>query len=134
MSLWHNKINISPKVIKALSFSQLYVQARRQFEVTEQIANAIVNITVRRNEFAPRFEQSEYRRDNLLETTTVGSAIVTVKATDQDGVSGWTDDPLSACFCITGPLWESVGSPPTGRVTRGFDVLFVLCLNEWFIK
>jgi len=63
------------------------VEARRQFEVNEQIAETTVNVTVRRNEFEPRFTQSEYRKSPLAEKTPVGTSIVQVTATDRDGVS-----------------------------------------------
>ena len=62
------------------------MKASRQFEVNAQEAYTTVNVTVRRNEFAPRFEQSEWRADNLAEQTSVGTVLLTISATDQDGV------------------------------------------------
>ena len=76
---------IVPPRHSAASF-QLHVEARRQFEVTEQIAETVVNITVTRNEYAPRFAKSEYRVEKLSEKTAVGETILTVSATDRDGV------------------------------------------------
>ena len=66
---------------------QLRIEARRQFEVREQVAYTSVNVTVRRNEFAPRFAQSEFRTEELSERLPVGTSIITVQAEDQDGVS-----------------------------------------------
>ena len=65
---------------------QLRVEARRQFEVTEQVAYATVNVLVARNEFEPRFTSSEFRRDQLSERVEVGTSIITVRAEDRDGV------------------------------------------------
>lgn len=65
---------------------QLEVEARRQFEVNVQIARTFVNITVIRNENAPRFRSSEYRIDALSEKTAVGTALLEVSATDEDEV------------------------------------------------
>ena len=68
------------------SHFQLEVEARRQFEVTEQVAKAMVNITVTRNEYPPQFSKGEFRREALSEKTPVGSSILRVNATDRDGV------------------------------------------------
>ena len=57
------------------------------FEVTEQVANTIVNITVTRNENAPKFTLSQYRKDRLPEKTSVGENVITVNATDRDNVN-----------------------------------------------
>ena len=46
-----------------------------------------MNVTVTRNEFEPRFERGEYRTEQLSEKTPVGQSILTVSATDKDGVS-----------------------------------------------
>ena len=62
------------------------MEAEREFEVTTQYANTVVNVTVRRNEYQPRFTQSEYRVDNLPEMSAVGTSLLTVTATDQDQV------------------------------------------------
>ncbi len=52
------------------------------------MAITAVNITVRRNEFAPRFTKSEYRTDPpISEYTEVGTSLLRVDANDKDGVS-----------------------------------------------
>lgn len=63
------------------------MQATRQFEVNTQSARALVNVTVSRNEFEPRFTMGEFRVDNLSEKTPVGTSILTVTAEDRDNVS-----------------------------------------------
>ena len=72
--------------INVILIFQLRVEARRQFEVTEQVAYATVNVIVARNEFEPRFTSSEFRRDQLSERVDVGTSIITVRAEDRDGV------------------------------------------------
>ena len=57
-----------------------------KFEVTIQRATTVVNVTVTRNEFEPRFTQGEYRREAMNEKTAVGTKILTVSASDKDGV------------------------------------------------
>jgi len=54
--------------------------------VTVQFANAIVNVTVTRNQNAPQFSQSVYVIENLMEKTAVGTNILNVTATDADVV------------------------------------------------
>lgn len=77
---------MNPLNIVCRSIFQIRVQASRQFEVTVQFANAIVNVTVTRNQNAPRFTQSSYFVEDLMEKTAVGTNILNVTATDDDNV------------------------------------------------
>lgn len=52
----------------------------------DQTTTATVAIAVSRNEFAPVFTQSPYRV-TINETLALGTCILTVSASDQDGVS-----------------------------------------------
>ena len=52
----------------------------------DQIATATAEVTISRNEFAPVFTESPYRV-TVNETIDVGKGILTVSATDKDGVS-----------------------------------------------
>ena len=54
--------------------------------MTTQVARTTVNITVTRNEYSPKFSQGEYRKERVSEKTSVGTGILTVQATDRDGV------------------------------------------------
>ena len=65
------------------------MEARRKFEVTTQVARTTVNITVTRNEYSPKFNQGEYRKERVSEKTSVGTSILTVQATDRDGVGAF---------------------------------------------
>ena len=57
--------------------------ATKVFASGIQTAYATVNITVRRNLFAPVFDRQLYEV-NVQETLTLGSQLVTITATDQD--------------------------------------------------
>ena len=45
-----------------------------------------VTVVVTRNEFKPKFDREEYKKDQLSEKTSVGTVILTVHASDRDGV------------------------------------------------
>ena len=81
-----------------MPYLQIHIEANRQFEVTIQRATTVVNVTVTRNEFEPRFTQGEYRREAMNEKTAVGTKILTVSASDKDGVSCIQRDPPSEYF------------------------------------
>lgn len=49
-------------------------------------ATADVTVLVQRNANAPQFTQDDYRID-LDETTALGEPLITMEATDEDGVS-----------------------------------------------
>ncbi|RUS85645.1 hypothetical protein EGW08_006591, partial [Elysia chlorotica] len=67
-----------------LTFYQLLVQARSDTGVTIQTASALVNITVIRNENSPIFDLTNYAV-TVQDTTNIGTVVLTVTATDQDG-------------------------------------------------
>ena len=48
---------------------------------------ATVTVRVTRNEHEPRFGEGEYRREAFSEKTPVGTSVLQVEASDQDGVS-----------------------------------------------
>ena len=73
---------------------QIQIEARRQFEVTVHTATTSINVTVKRNEFAPRFTKEEYRKEGVSEKLPVGTKILTVSASDKDGVSSFK------CYCV----------------------------------
>ena len=51
-------------------------------------AQALVHVTVQAiNENAPYFLESEYKVNNLMENSPIGSSVITVKALDDDIVS-----------------------------------------------
>ena len=52
----------------------------------DEKAYANLTITVRRNEKKPRFEKSDYT-SQILEITPIGTQVVQVQASDEEGVS-----------------------------------------------
>ena len=49
----------------------------------EKIGMGNLTISVRRNERGPRFDRTDYT-ETLLETTLIGTTVVTLRATDED--------------------------------------------------
>ena len=69
-------------------FFQLRIEARRQFEVTVQVAYCGVTVTVIRNETEPKFGRRDYKVDPpVSEKIVPGTQILTVTATDKDQVN-----------------------------------------------
>ena len=68
----------------------------------DKVAQTNVTITVRRNENAPRFENSD-TSVNVLEIAPVGTSIATVRAQDADRVSGAVQNAatiVDGLFCL----------------------------------
>jgi len=57
--------------------------------VTVQTATTTINVTVTRNEYEPHFTKRQYRKEAVSEKLPVGSKILTLSATDKDGVSSF---------------------------------------------
>ena len=61
---------------------QLKVKATYE-GVSTHVVYALVNVTVKRNEFTPQFSQGNYRA-TLLEYFSLGNSVLQVNATDKD--------------------------------------------------
>ena len=61
---------------------QLKVKATYE-GVSTHVVYALVNITVKRNEFTPQFSQGDYKA-TLLEYFSLGNSVLQVNATDKD--------------------------------------------------
>ena len=73
-----------------LQFYRLLVQATGAGQVSTQVAQAFVNITVIRNANPPIFTENEYQRV-IADTTPIGTSLVNVEAIDGDGVRKYFD-------------------------------------------
>ena len=79
-------------------------------------ANTTGTITVTRNQFPPNFINEPYTR-SITESTTVGSTIVTLTATDNDLAGSLVYEAITTSY----PFLVDRSS---GVVTLGFDTLF----------
>ena len=68
-------------------------------EYPREVVTATVAVSINRNEFAPVFTESPYRV-TINETTGVGTGILTVQASDADGV-GLVILPVFLKFSVT---------------------------------